>query len=235
MNHFTPSSLPLKSIVALSALCLTSSHAANLIINPGFEADGYTAGELNNQVVAVTGWSSSLTDNKLRYDTTSDNDEVPGSPNTVIRLTPSVSIYQNFSSSWDADDTFTVSFNASEVYWKSGAVGNGIWASLRSTTGAEYEAQLADLDGTHGGSETTYATWQENQTFSFDFSGADLIVAGATAGDDLRVNFFSKGDSDSINWIDNVSVVVPEPASASLIIGLGAVGLLLRRRRVVQR
>lgn len=61
------------------------------------------------------------------------------------------------------------------------------------------------LDGTHGGADVTYDNLQTNQTFSFDVMGADLIAAGATVGQNLRLNIFSH----HINWVDNLSVTLP--------------------------
>lgn len=222
--------MKLQEIVAVMTGFAISANAASLIINGDFESDGYV--DTGNSVVAsVTGWTGPISEGRLRYDS-SDN-QTPEALNTVIRLMPHTSIYQVFSASWGTDDTISISFNACEVWWKADPMtelGNGVWVSLRNaTTGDEYLARLTELDGSHGGIGSTYATWQPDQTFSIDFSGADLIDVGAIANEDLRVNFYSKANSNSINWLDNVSVVVPEPSSAALM-ALGALGLLLRLR-----
>lgn len=180
-----------------------------LIENGDFEQDGYTETGLNNQTAAITNWTGPYANGNLRYDTTADGN-LPEQPNTAIRLLYNTSIRQNFSTSWTSNSTFVVNLNACEVWWKAATnqLGNGIFLSLRNATGKEYQAQLIELDGTHGGSGTVYPTWESNQTHSLTFSGADLIAAGAIANEELRLNIFSKSDTDSINWIDNVSVMM---------------------------
>ncbi|WP_372807623.1 hypothetical protein [Pontiella sp.] len=215
-----------RTIVALMALSgLLASANANLITNGDFEADGL-ANTANNIVGPITGWNDGA---NVRVDTV--DSKLPAVPTTAVRLTGNATVYQNFTTAWDADSTFTVDFNACNVWWKSGTE-PGIWVSLRSATGTEYEAQLANTAQTH--TNSTYADWTEDMTWSFDFSGADLIAAGASADDELRVNFYSKNNSNSISWLDNVSVtVIPEPATLGLVAAFGGSVLFIRRRFMI--
>jgi sialate O-acetylesterase len=195
--------------LAMAAVSLLASANANLIQNGDLEADGYTGSGINNSVVAITNWSGTT-----KISTTGDNNTIPEAPNTVFRMQDTTSVWQNFYADWGATNTFTLTLNACEVYWRSGDVGNNLlWVSLRSAAGTEYEAVSIDLQGTHGGSGVTYSEWQSNQTHTVQFSGQDLIDSGATAGEELRLNIYS-GD---INWVDNIALtgaeagVPPEP------------------------
>ncbi|VGO15662.1 hypothetical protein PDESU_04247 [Pontiella desulfatans] len=218
------------AIMALSGL-MASVHAdpVELIVNGGFEEDGYTSNDVNNVARTITGWSSSLSDNKLRVDHIS---ALPGGvDNTVIRMLPSNVMYQNLTTDWDADSTFTLSFNASEVSWKNGAVGNRFFPQIKTADNSkQLWLALADLDGNNDGS--TYTEWQANQTFSWEITGQELLDTGfVSAGDALRLHINAASDSDSINWIDNVSMtVIPEPATLGLVVAMG--GSLLWVRRV---
>ncbi len=209
----------LLAILAMIGGMMLSAHA-EFMVNGDFEAEGYTDVKGSGPFSGWTG-PTGLNGN-LYYNTDSDNHEVPDVPNTVIRLSNNTQMYQTFSSSWGAADTFTVSLNACEVFWESADAGNGLWVSLKNPDDStQYFSAFIDLDGTHGGSGVTYESWQENQTFVFQVSGAALIdgTAGgsrgsAAAGQDLMLTIYSKADSDSINWIDNVSVTltgVPQP------------------------
>jgi hypothetical protein len=221
----------IKAVVMVALVGLLASTYADpieLITNGDFETDGYTTAVANNTLQTITGWSSSYTDDKLRIDHMST---LPGGvDNTVIRMLPSNIMYQNFTTDWDADSTFTLSFNASEVSWKSSAVGNRFFPQIKAAdNSAQYWIALADLDGSNDGS-TTYESWTAAQTFSWTITGADLIAGGATAGQDLRLHINAASDTDSINWIDNVSMtVIPEPATLGLVVAMGG-GLLWVRR-----
>lgn len=199
MNH------KIRTIIACFGSLLISANA-EFIINGDFELEGYTG----NGVAAFTGWTGLETDGKLRYDgSTTASSDLPESPNTMLRLLSEKSAYQTFSASWAGADTLTLSLNACEVSWKSAAVGNGVWVSVKDPVNqTDYYSVLVDLDGTHAGQGTSYASWQANQTFSFEISGADLISQGAVAGQDLNVAITSSANAHSINWVDNVSLTL---------------------------
>lgn len=209
-----------KAIIAIAAVSgLLASANAELILNGDLEADGYKNSGLNNVVTNVANWAGTT---KI-----STTDKVIEQPNTVFRMQGGASVNQEFSTDWGADDTFTISLNACEVYWRP-TVASGIWASLRPAGGGvEYDAHLFDTSPTHTG---VYTEWTDAMTFSHDVTGADLIAAGATAGDSLRLNLYSK----DINWLDNISVtVIPEPATLGLVAVFGGGVLFIRRRFMI--
>lgn len=178
---------------------------AEFMENGGFELDGHTG---SNALAAFTGWTGAESAGQLRFDAPTTSDSViPGAPNTALRLLGGKFAEQTISASWAGADTFTLSLNACEVSWKNGVTGNGVWVTVEDPVNqTEYYSVLVDLDGTHNGE--SYPTWAANQTFSFAISGADLIGEGAVAGQDLNVTVTSLAGSDSINWVDNVSLTL---------------------------
>lgn len=168
-----------------------------LIINGDFEADEIAG---NNVLGPVTGWNDGA---NIRID--ASDSKTPGNPNTVVRLTGNSTVYQNFTTTWSSNDTFKLTFNACNVWWKTGTE-PGIWVSMRSATGTEYAAQLAATAQTHA--NTTYADWTQDMTWSFEFACSNLVAAGASPNDELRLNFWSKNNNNSINWLDNVSLAL---------------------------
>ncbi|VGO16943.1 hypothetical protein PDESU_05536 [Pontiella desulfatans] len=216
------------TILALAAVGLLASAHGNLIQNSDLEADGYTGTGVNNFTTTITNWSGTT-----KISTTGDNNTIPEAPNTVFRMQDTTSVWQNFYANWGATNTFTVTLNACEVYWRSGAAGaNLLWVSLRSAAGTEYGAVSIDLQGTHGGSGVTYAEWQSNQTHTVQFSGQDLIDAGATAGEELRLNIYS-GD---INWVDNIALTGAEAGDPPTV-GYGSPfqnGMVLQRGKPIK-
>lgn len=228
-----------KLVITVTAISsLLASANANLILNGGFET--YT--DNGNE---VGGTSSAAFDNwvgfgetiapEILFDLTSSTSASPGGDgNTDLRLRSNAGLYQDFGTAWDSTDTFTVTFNASEVSWKSGGganAGNAIAVSFRSTDGnnTSFGLQTVNLDFTHDGG--IYADWSDPiQNHSITFSGADLIAGGATVGQDLRLYFQSANNADSINYFDNVAVVIPEPSMAALL-GVSLAAAVLRRRR----
>lgn len=176
-----------------------------LILNGDFEQDGYT-GDAGSGV--MTNWTGPKAGGTVLYDTDQSGKVPDTNPNTVARLTSNESVFQNFNTSWSSNSSFIVNLNACEVWWKTSEtqLGNGVFVSMKSAAGKEYQAQLIELDGTH--SNITYEAWQTNQTYSLVFAGADLIAGGASANEELRLNIFSRNNNQSINWIDNVSVMM---------------------------
>lgn len=221
-----------KTIVAITvASGLLASVNASLLTNGDLEADGYTAEYTaetisDNYVTSISGWIGNYTDGNLRLEF-DNGGRVPAYDNTVARMQGGNWVRQNFSTGWVADDTFTVSFNACEVWWRAGGTDqNSMTVSLMDNTGATaYQTKIYDLDGTHGGETTTYEDWTADQTFSFQVTGQNLVDAGATAGDELIIQF----DSVNINYLDNVSVI-PEPATLGLVAVFGGGILFIRRR-----
>lgn len=185
---------------------LASSGAA-FVVNGNFETDVIGA---NNTVTNITGWTGNESGGALRIDV--NTAEIPGSPNQVVRMTGNKWIRQDVSGSWTSNDVFTFSFNACEVPWKSGTAGNNLWAMLRDpSNNTKFFAVQVALDGTHGGSGTTYPAWQTNQTFRFEIPAYQLIdgsAAGSTGnaveGQALRIYFYTTTNGNSINWLDNV-------------------------------
>ncbi len=190
---------------------LTVPAGTALILNSDFETnDGVLEGggsfsSFDNWIGSGDGQSP-----KLRYDIGNDGNIPGGNGNTLIRIVNGKTMYQNFNTSWGSNNTFTVTLNACEVWWKAATnqLGNGFYVSLRSASGTEYQEHLIDLDSTHGGQAATYESWETNQTHSLEFTGAALIAAGATANEELRLNIFSKSGTHSINWIDNASLIM---------------------------
>jgi hypothetical protein len=170
-----------------------------LILNGNFEADGLV-GTGNNKLVPITGWNDGA---NVRVDTS--DTKTPAAPNTVVRLTGGSSVFQSFTTTWNAASTFTVNFNACNVWWKLGTQPS-LTMSLQSSTGAVYVAETAATAGT--AANTTYEDWTEAMTWSYTITGADLIAAGASPDEVLRLHFLSDADVNSINWLDNVSVTV---------------------------
>ncbi|WP_372846233.1 cadherin-like domain-containing protein [Pontiella sp.] len=184
------------SAPATVSITVVEATDGELILNGDFEADGLV-GTVNNIVGPITGWNDGA---NLRVDTV--DAKLPAVPTTAVRLTDGAKAFQNFTTTWNAASTFTVSFNACNVWWKSTDGTCSLDVEMQSATGAVYLAETAAVAGTHA--NTTYADWTEAMTWSFTFTGEDLIAAGASANEELRLNF----TSTSINWLDNVSVIV---------------------------
>lgn len=66
------------------------------------------------------------------------------------------------------------------------------------------------------------------------FTQRSLAPVAITAGQTYTLSFVGLSNADNTVFIDNVSAMVPEPASwAMLITGFGGIGLALRRRRAL--
>jgi sialate O-acetylesterase len=196
------------SVMSCVAGGLLAAASAEFVVNGDFEDPAVSGNAVSTN---VTGWTGTLL-----IDTTSDNNEVPGAPNNVIRLANNKWMQQTVSGSWTSNDVFTFSFNACEVYWKTAETVNAVWAMLRDPSDStKFFSAKVVLDGTHGGAGVTYSEWQTNQIFSFEIPAYALMAGtaegadgGATEGQDLKVYFYTTTDGDSINWIDNVSLTI---------------------------
>lgn len=206
--------------VAVAALLTFGMGAAHgdIIQNGGFESPNGTGDAIDN-----FDFDSWVEVGNVRMDE-DDGGRVPGSnPNQVARFFQTSSLTQDLGTNWAAADTYDLSFNASETWWRTGAGGDSIEVKLLQTDDTElWSSGVINLDGLHTG--TAMPAWTAGQTFNYSID-ASSFTAG-TPGEELRIQIARAG---GVSQVDNVSLtVIPEPASLGL---LGVGGLLMLRRK----
>jgi acylphosphatase len=205
---------------APATVTITVNQQANggeLSMNGDFETnDGAVTG--NNKMSALANWVGYLDGEspKIRCDL-GDGITNPDSGSVMPRLISNATtgdrgLYQDFSPAWDSESEFTISFNASEVSWKAGGTDNdGVTVSLGDQDEGNAASVYLNLDGSYDVANEPYVSWTSNQTHELTITGAELIAAGVTVGEGLRIDFASHytGTGNSIIWVDNVSVFLP--------------------------
>lgn len=192
------------AVAGLASIAFQAS-ASNLINNPGFEADGPSA-----HVVVPTGW---ITD--AAYDLHPSFNFITNNPVFVYAGARALSIsnyeyeatphlFQTFADTIGA--SYKVSFFAKSLF---GDVGSFLEVAVG------------------GSSLTLHGTLPSYLPYSFSFvgTGSDSLSIGAV-------------NSSGFYYVDGVTVEpaaagVPEPATwALMLVGLGGIGAVLRRRKV---
>jgi hypothetical protein len=167
---------------------------------------------------AMPPWRNSREDAYLRSDS-NQGGKVPGPlPNTVTRLVAGGEhddLWQILPHRWAPTEVYYLTFNAIEVWFKSGNSGNTIRATLEETGGTVlWDSGALNLDGTHP--NTTLATWPANTYFRFLIPGSAFAsVPGATPGGQLLLRFHAGTNAHSINQLDNVSLLAFPPLQVS--------------------
>lgn len=225
--------------IASAALLAASSQAATLITNGDFEALDFT-GDAQSPSFSNWVYSGSVA---LAGD---EVDRVPGpNPNQVARFQNNSNglLAQDLSYTWSTLDTYDLSFNASETWWRTGGTGDAISVSLFQLNGSEMDlagsetddvalwtSGFIDLDGTHTQTDNV-SPWTAAQTFNYTIvANTDFNVLG-TAGENMYIQFKWEDGGTSVAWIDNVSLTaIPEPSSLTLLAG-GLALFWLRKRR----
>ena len=232
-------------IILATTSMAASTQAANIVINGDFQLPDITG--LAADTSAIPNWNK---DQRLvrmdQFAAGNQTNLIPG--NTVANqvgdtaLTPGLNqamrmggnlqatTSQDFSHNWAATDTMTVSFNASEVFWRAGGTGDDLTANIVETVSGAvlWTSGLIDMDGTHAGdvAAADLQDWSAIQTFSYILDPSAFI---GTEGSAISVQFVSHGIASLDNVVVDVTAV-PEPSAAALL-GLGGLALILRRRK----
>jgi hypothetical protein len=189
----------------------TPSTFGEIVSNGTFSVPGFTGDDV---YAAIPPWRNSREDTYLRSDS-NQGGKIPGPlPNTVARLVAGGTydaMWQILPHRWAPNEVYYLTFNAIEAWWKSGSAGNAIRATIEETGGAVlWDSGFLSLDGTHP--NTTLAAWPANTFFRFVIpASAFTAVPGATPGGQLLLRFDSGTNANSINQIDNVSLLAFPP------------------------
>jgi len=206
------------SIFALSGL---ETDAANIIVDPGFDYSvGLVTPPVHNDFAhywpADAGAAARIAANN-QYKPASD-------PDPALSLRDGNSANQDLSYTWSATETFTL-----------GIIGaNHTWAP----SNAKFKVQLREADGTVlwdsgeldvSGTATTSAYTGTGHIFNWDIDASTFGgISGALEGSPLNIQLVSEA---GYIFVDDVSLTaVPEPSTTALL-GLGALALILRRRK----
>ena len=209
------------ALVVGGIVLVAPASAANLLLNPGFELGTDT--DADNWTQVTTG---NLANTNPRVERT---DESPWSGDFAMRLS-----YSNIASPGGGStavvrqDTAPGSIIPGESYdfsfyaRREGAFGGGTVANF----------QVVFLDSV-GGTLPSPGSTSMSVSGDYSFFGVTDLVApaeGHSARVFIRLTGGAVGNASAIMFVDDVNLTaVPEPAALSLL-GLGALGLLRRRR-----
>lgn len=225
-----------KEITAMLVLfSVVTTTQANLVINGDFENPDITG---NANTTAIPNWTKAKTPIRMDETLTGTAEgpnllpgNTPGVTNQAVRMggTAVARMNQALVHNWTTSDSYTLDFNASEIWFRAGAGGDDLTVRIiESASKTElWSTGLLNLDGTHLGDapEAYNVDWAANQTFSFAFNAADFTTG--TEGSAITIEFESHG----VVSVDNV-VMIPEPAALGLIAMFGG-GLLFIRRKLI--
>ncbi|MFC4992240.1 PEP-CTERM sorting domain-containing protein [Rubritalea tangerina] len=225
--------LTLTALLSLSAI----SQAAT-VASDNFASDGALAGQTGG-----TGWSGAWTGGNF---TVTSGQALAGGATTATRL------FNGGAITVGTNDTLTISFDLilAETF-----SGRGVGIQLLDSGGFDYyigkrqngSYGLHDNGGTGGADFASFASAPINQTITtvitYDGANTSFVlsdnnetltaysVAGQVTVDGIGIQTLHTGTNG--NGIDNLSVdlvAVPEP-SASVLIGLGGIVLIMSRRK----
>ena len=188
------------------------------------------------------GWTYTNANNRVksRNESTSDipgDANFPGANQAIQLEWTSGEAYYDLSHGWSADDVFDLSLNVAPQAWNLDNPRNIIARLVQTSDDVEVWSGSADLPhppgyvwngpGLYGNSD-----WQSNPDSLYSFTiDASTFTAGA-AGENLRLEIASGGQRGL--YFDNVLLElqdnIPEP-SRVVLLGIGLLGLCLRRRR----
>ena len=224
---------------AMGTLALaTSANAASVLIDEDWQTNEL-ASELilDGNTTAHPGWiftgAGGAAATNFNVDTDVSNRGIPGgaegSDNQAVRLNQnSGSAAYDTGHSWSSTDEFSLTFNATEANWSNSSDRTATIEIKEIISGDTLWTQdfvLPEYSLDHN--EST-EDWSLAQTFTVDFAATDFT--GGTEGSDLNFVMSSSGAQRGV-MVDNINLtLVPEPSS-TLLIGLGGLALMLRRRR----
>lgn len=244
-HKFTSNIAATGTAVLAFMLLATVSNAATVLINEDWQDPDVAANLRLDDTSTFAGWRFTQGNGNIFRSVDTPANGLPGgidgTANQALQFEWSGSNAEyDTTHAWSASDEFSLSFNATEMNWGNAneryvrieiteTVRNGS-GDLIGTMLLGQNIQLAQYDTAH---DAAADDWSAAQTFNFNFSGADFT--GGTAGSLLT---FEIGSIDPPGagagrglYVDNINLtLVPEPSVLSLI-GLGALGLLFRRRR----
>lgn len=216
----------------------TSANAATVLVDEDWQTTELTNDlSLDGNTTAHPGWiftgAGGASSTSFNVDTDFSNRGIPGgaegSDNQAVRLNQnSGSASYDTGHSWSSTDEFSLTFNATEANWSNSSdrtatieikeivSGDTLWTQ-------DFVLPEYSLDHNESGEG-----WSAAQTFTVDFAATEF--SGGTEGADLNFVMSSSGAQRGV-MVDNINLtLVPEPSS-TLLIGLGGLALILRRRR----
>lgn len=214
--------LLMSAVVVTFATALPAS-AANLVLNPGFE--------LGTDTVADS-WTQATTGNQANTNPLVErSDESPWSGSFAMRLS-----YSNIASPGGGSnavvrqDTASGSITPGEMYdFSFYAKRDGVFGA---GTVANFQVVFLDSGGNTiaGPGSTSIGGTITEEYALFGVSGIVAPAESDVARVFIRLTGGASSNVSAIMFVDDVNLsVVPEPAALSLL-GLGALGLLRRRR-----
>ena len=225
-----------RTLIMLAVASLVASTQANLVSNGDFENPDITGTAVTDP---ITDWTKAQRTSRLDQDVIgplSGGNLLPGNfggvTNQALRMGGNLQyrLTQGLVHNWAADDSFTLNFNASEVWWRAGGTGDDLTISIFETVSGTllWDTGLILLADTHLGDvgEANNLDWAANQTFSYSFDPGDFTTG--TEGSAITIELKSHG----VVWADNVSLAIPEPATLGMVAAFGG-GILFIRRKLM--
>jgi len=242
----------LLSTLTIAALVTASTASANIVVNGDFESGGIADPGSNTITPAGQADSGWQADNQWAVDATGEINGTAearaafnvGSDNFAQIITSSAGGSFTFSFDWKLDyvsgtpgaqeatetmgfsyGIFTTSDNTAELNLGGGTLADGDWSAAFADSFTESFGDT-DNDG-NADNGTASGTVSETITLPGGQNWVGIVIRGTTSG-----NFQDFSSSQAEHRVDNVSLVIPEPATIALLGLGGAVMLSGRRRRV---
>lgn len=235
MNKSMKTLLPLAAAMGSLALA-TSANAATILVDEDWQTNALASELLLiGDTTSHPGWIFAGTGTH-NVDTDVSNRGIPGgaegSNNQAVRLNDHADrASYDTGHSWSSTDEFSLTFNATEANWSNASARIAtieIKETLSGDTLWTQDFVIPEYDTDYNSSTED---WSLAQTFTVDFAATDFI--GGTETSDLSFVMSSSnfGGAQRGVMVDNINLtLVPEPSS-TLLIGLGGLALILRRRR----